>query len=1610
MRTYLFCAFSTWLLCIGISKAQQISVQNNLSAAELVESNFIEGCVAISNIQSNVNGAVNGISSFGAFQKSDSNFPFEKGIVLTTGNVLASGNQLDEETLNNGFPSWGTDSDLEQALGISGTLNATAIEFDFISAANQIQFNYILASEEYYSSFACEYSDGFAFLIKEAGTANAYENIALIPGTSIAVNTNTIHNEIVGFCDAQHPEYFEGYDIGDTNYNGRTTVLTATASIKPNTTYHIKLVIADQNDKNYDSAVFIEGNSFNASVDLGEDIQTCAGSVNLDANIDNPVAMYTWYFNDEVIDGQTSSNLNVNISGDYKVTIEIPVSNFTCMIEDTISISISNVQPADTISDYAICDDISNDGIETFDLNTKLPDILAAVPEGNYNVSFHSSLSDAENNTNPLQPVRQNTTSTEQIYVRIIDTDSGCLAYGNFNIVVHRFPNIVTPQPLYVCDDEIGDGITQIDLNSKNEEIIGQQTDLNISYHLTATDAENNTNALTIPYTNNTRSETLYLRVENDNSGCYTTTSLDVHVVRTPFLNRSQIHYIDACDKDYDGFASFDLTASIPDVLNGLTNVSTSFYMDKPNAVAGTNPITNPTNFNNTVANRQVVYLRVEHNNTGCASTIPIELHTNLLLTATNLNSVSICDFENDNSEGYNLNNLVTHVSNRISYIDVEVYETESERDSQTSPLDTNVPYPINASSKTFYLVLNTPTCTEFESINISLTPITYFDSIGTVDYCDTDQDGFTNINLQLFNADVVNNQLNFSVSYFLDETDAYRNSNAVGYTHTNTSNPQTYYARIRSNITGCFSVSTFQVNVIEAPMTSPTTPILFCDEDGDGIATIDLTSKIDEIRANKTNMKFTFHTTAEDAEHSVAPIPNTSAHVTASNTFYLRVENTLTGCHTVEPVEVIVNTLPVINDISSYQFCKESNQPNNGVGSFILNTKDDEILNGQPNKTIFYYRTENDALNHTNVIDKDTPFTNSSNPQTIYTRVENLNDSDCFAVAPFVIEVGVYPPFNTPEDWFVCDGIYNDGTELFDLNVVAEDIQEGINDNLSITFHASLVDAENFLDPVPRAFNNTENPQRIYARIDNGNICKSITSFELNVIQVPEPNIPEPLEVCDTDFDESTNFNITLANSDILDVRQDNLEIGYFETIIDLENNSNRIPNPEHYTNTSNPQTVYVKLTNTISNCYSYVALDLIVIPPPLVNDFKVYEACDVGSVDLNAINTVAINDTMNVLISYHNTYDDAFNDTNSLNYNYTYTSNTTNLFIRVEDINAPCFAIYPFTLQILELPMANKPQNMEQCNDDFDDSTIFNLSNQDTTILGNQDPNNFKVVYFNDETSAHNNTNALNLKYNATNNETIYARVENVNTGCYSITNFKTIVHPLPKLDVGDQTICLEKFPLRVDAYTGNNLDTYLWSTNETTSEIIIETIGTYSVTATSPKGCTITSVFNVILSEQATIETTETVDFSDPNNITLTVSGIGNYMFILDDNAPQDHGHFTNVGIGHHEITIIDLNGCTEVTKEVMIVDVPKFVTPNNDGHFDTWHFSGIETIPGTKIDIFDRYGKLLAHITSNTPGWDGTLNGANLPQDDYWYKADVHYKNSRFELKGHFTLKR
>jgi len=1283
----------------------------------------------------------------------------------------------------------------------------------------------------------------------------------------------------------------------------------------------------------------------------------------------------------------------------------VQLNQTSCVIEDSVDITLNSEQSSSDISDMLLCDDSSNDGVELFDLSTKNSEVLASVPPSNYNVSYHLSPTDAQNNQQPIIGEIQNTSSPQIIYVRIEDTNSGCLAFSTFNLVVNEIPDFEMPNPILACEDSMLDDVTFIDLTHSTAQIINENNNLNVSYHFSQSEANTGSNPITSPYSNSNTSETLYVRISDSETGCFSTTTIDIQFQTGPQIS-TELQWLNACEQDEDGFELFDLTSIIDDVLQGLTDVTVSFHETNEEAMNNTNPIANVENYQNNIQNYQEIYIRVEDNNTGCSSITPLELHTNVVFTGFVTSPYSVCDdSSNDGIANFDLILVESRLEDEYSDgFDTVFYVTEEDRDAHLNPLDESVPLTVT-NSLTIYANVFSEGCTEPIDIELEIDPPVIIEPL-SVDYCDEDNNGITSITLNSFNAVASQGVPAANVKYYLTETDANTNENILPNDFVNTSNPQQLFVRVTNVQTECYDVTSLEINIIDAPtINNFPDPILICDDDSDGISTVNLETKIPDITSNTTDLQITFHNNFVSATNGEDAINDPENYITATQTVFTRVENETTGCFSIAQFTVFIDTIPQFTSISNFQNC-EANQ--SGVADFYFNTKDTEILNGQTNKEVLYFENEADAQAGINQINKFSAYQNTSNPQTIYVRVQNLSNSNCFGTSSFQLEVGTIPSFNQASDISVCDDISNDGFESINLNETINEISAGSSENLNITFHNSETEANVGINAVSLNFTNSTNPQMLYARIDNGQYCFGISAFQVNVISVPIVNYVNPVERCDGDYDGILTWDLTLSEFEILDVRQDNIEISYFETIEDSEANTNPILNPENFTNTSNPQTVYVKVNNTISNCFVNVPIELKVNLPPAINPFNVFEICenDDNTFNLNTINDIIVDVDFNVIFNYFDSEADAFANENALNENYVYTSTNDIIYARIEFSTTHCFYVHPFELRVNSVPIANQPPDLVDCDDDFDGLLHFNLQEQTPIILGIQNPNEFSVTYFSEENILISEPHS----YIAFNSEIITAHVQNNDTGCYSSVQFSTIIYEKPFVEIPNQVVCTNNLPLVVSASTNNPTDTYLWSTNEVSSEIDITQTGTYSVTVTSEFGCVTTSTFNVTESESATIELTETVDFSDPNNITVTVAGIGNYLYILDDGEPQESNVFENVTLGLHTITIIDINGCAEVTKEVVVVDAPKFFTPNNDRENDTWHVIGIETLPGSIIYIFDRYGKLLKQLSSSSKGWDGTYNGHNMPASDYWFLAEIKQGETPFEVKGHFSLRR
>ncbi|MBV8325486.1 choice-of-anchor L domain-containing protein [Chryseobacterium sp.] len=366
---------------------------------------------------------------WGYFHRGTTNFPFKDGIVLTTGRAREAGNVASSASYS--IPGAGVDDpDLLAAVPNSNPNDHyndnVMLEFDFVPNSSQVKFNYIFASEEYSGFYPCQYSDAFALLIKPAA-GGPYVNVAILPNNAGPVAMTNIHPLISGFggCAAINEQYFAGYNSSPnivTNYDGRTVPLTAVADVTPGVAYHFKMVLSDYRDHSYDSAVFIEGGSFDIGIKivdgsgatLPNELKMCDNTPQtLVAQVAAiPGMTYQWYKDGTAISGATSGSYLATSPGVYQVKVSVPGNN--CPGEATITV-IGGTSPTVHDAELKLC---STPALSTFNLEDAKP--LISTTQGAV-FRFYTTQADAQaqNNNNITNLTAYNGTDGQILYVNV---------------------------------------------------------------------------------------------------------------------------------------------------------------------------------------------------------------------------------------------------------------------------------------------------------------------------------------------------------------------------------------------------------------------------------------------------------------------------------------------------------------------------------------------------------------------------------------------------------------------------------------------------------------------------------------------------------------------------------------------------------------------------------------------------------------------------------------------------------------------------------------------------------------------------------------------------------------------------------------------------------------------------------------------------------------------------------------------------------------------------------------------------------------------------------------------------------------------------------------
>ncbi len=430
----------------------------------------------------------------------------------------------------------------------------------------------------------------------------------------------------------------------------------------------------------------------------------------------------------------------------------------------------------------------------------------------------------------------------------------------------------------------------------------------------------------------------------------------------------------------------------------------------------------------------------------------------------------------------------------------------------------------------------------------------------------------------------------------------------------------------------------------------------------------------------------------------------------------------------------------PVANTITNIAVCDLNNDGTESIDLESIATP--QILASQDG-TIFnieYFNSQMDADNRSNPI--LLPYSTNIAVQTVFSRISNNNNEDCFNTTSFDIEIFAQPVANTVNDLEVCDDDF-DGFQSFDLSQQSAGVFDTQSTaDFTISYHASQLDADSGNGTLPVNYTNTTPfNQTVFVRLINNaqNDCAATTSFGLIVNPKPVANDTNAFQ-CDEDgtLDSRTLFNLSEFD-DTITASATGVTVTYHIDQNDADNNVSSLDNIS-YTNTTPLQIIIARVTDDTTGCFTTSQVTLSVSASD-AQDTVLIGCDDDGTADgltifdlSNADSSVLITAPANVTVNYYETLNDALTEQNVLPTTFTNTiPNNQIIFARAESPDGNCFGISEVNLTVNDLPVIEPVELVDYCGNNPQpltiDAGIITGTPADYTYVWNTSENTFSI-----------------------------------------------------------------------------------------------------------------------------------------------------------------------------------------------------------------------------------------------------------------------------------------
>lgn len=321
---------------------------------------------------------------------------------------------------------------------------------------------------------------------------------------------------------------------------------------------------------------------------------------------------------------------------------------------------------SESIPDLVYCDDMSDgndsDGFFNFDLTERETTILNGQSPFVFELTYFEDPGHFVQIADPTDFRNRNSYQDQEIYVLVSNrhpNNESCIAETSFTIRVQPLPEaLLAPYDFVQCDaDGVIDGVVDFVLSYADVYVTLGDINLNVSYHISAIDADTGSNPLDKTSFSNSVSPVIFARVASD-LGCYRVVQVNLVVAPAETFPPNYIHEIVVCDNDgsNEGIYAFNLSQATSEIISLFSgnNLRVGYFRNQSDALYNVNAINTTSAYLNETPYSQTLWVRVESAEDGsCAAVAPV-----VQLTVNN-----IPEFDLDESAYLCYNNLPLTVS-----------------------------------------------------------------------------------------------------------------------------------------------------------------------------------------------------------------------------------------------------------------------------------------------------------------------------------------------------------------------------------------------------------------------------------------------------------------------------------------------------------------------------------------------------------------------------------------------------------------------------------------------------------------------------------------------------------------------------------------------------------------------------------------------------------------------------------------------------------------------------------------------------------------------------------------------------------------------------------